>query len=100
MMAVKISPEVGCMQVLLRGGQITREVDARTTHLVVLPPPEAGELHLLTWWFHKLQGNSSQHVIGCCQILLLLSKRPRIHTLAPATCLCVFGMHDCTRSCV
>ena len=31
------------MQVLLRGGQVTKEVDARTTHLVVLPPPEAGD---------------------------------------------------------
>lgn len=48
-MAVAVSPEVRCVQVLLRGGQVTKEVDARTTHLIVLPPPEAGELHLLSW---------------------------------------------------
>ncbi|KAK9834174.1 hypothetical protein WJX81_005346 [Elliptochloris bilobata] len=28
--------------VIIRGGQVTKEVDARTTHLVVLPPPQAG----------------------------------------------------------
>jgi len=29
-------------QVVWRGGVVTKEVDARTTHLVVLPPPDAG----------------------------------------------------------
>ena len=48
-MAIVMLSEVRCVQVLLRGGQVTKEVDARTTHLIVLPPPEAGELRLLSW---------------------------------------------------